>query len=82
MWLRSVLPTNALEAHEEAWNAYPHTKTRYSSPFLDRFNIEVETKYYNDPGNQENVFELTGDELKNRIVGKFFRKQYFFFSNL
>ncbi|MCP9257635.1 Membrane-associated phosphatidylinositol transfer protein 1 [Dirofilaria immitis] len=43
-------------------------KTRYSSPFLDRFNIEVETKYYNDAGNQENVFELTGDELKNRIV--------------
>ncbi|EJW88443.1 retinal degeneration b protein [Wuchereria bancrofti] len=68
VWLRSVLPTNALEAHEEAWNAYPHTKTRYSSPFLDRFNIEVETKYYNDAGNQENVFELTGDELKNRIV--------------
>ncbi|VDK68610.1 unnamed protein product [Litomosoides sigmodontis] len=68
VWLRSVLPTNALEAHEEAWNAYPHTKTRYSSPFLDRFNIEVETKYYNDAGNQENVFELTADELKNRIV--------------
>ncbi|EFO18609.2 phosphatidylinositol transfer protein [Loa loa] len=68
VWLRSVLPTNALKAHEEAWNAYPHTKTRYSSPFLDRFNIEVETKYYNDAGNQENVFELTDDELKNRIV--------------
>ncbi|KAM3722567.1 Protein retinal degeneration [Dirofilaria immitis] len=68
VWLRSVLPTNALEAYEEAWNAYPYTKTRYSSPFLDRFNIEVETKYYNDAGNQENVFELTGDELKNRIV--------------
>ncbi|VDK74312.1 unnamed protein product, partial [Onchocerca ochengi] len=68
VWLRSVLPTNALEAHEEAWNAFPYTKTRYSSPFLDRFNIEVETKYYNDAGNQENVFELTGDELKNRVV--------------
>ncbi|VBB25977.1 unnamed protein product [Acanthocheilonema viteae] len=68
IWLRGVLPTNALEAHEEAWNAYPHTKTRYSSPFLDRFNIEVETKYYDDAGDQENVFELTGDELKNRIV--------------
>uniref|UniRef100_A0A915PX75 Phosphatidylinositol transfer protein n=1 Tax=Setaria digitata TaxID=48799 RepID=A0A915PX75_9BILA len=68
IWLRSVLPTNALEAHEEAWNAYPHTKTRYSSPFLDRFNIEVETKYYNDSGNQENVFDLTDDELKNRVV--------------
>ncbi|VDN02030.1 unnamed protein product [Thelazia callipaeda] len=70
VWLRSVLPTNALEAHEEAWNAYPYTKTRYSSPFLDRFNIEVETKYYNDAGIQDNIFELTKDELKNRIVDK------------
>lgn len=77
MWLRSVLPTNALEAHEEAWNAYPHTKTRYSSPFLDRFNIEVETKYCNDAGIQENIFELTDDELKNRIVGKFPEKHFF-----
>nr|CDJ87639.1 Phosphatidylinositol transfer protein domain containing protein [Haemonchus contortus] len=28
LWIRSVLPTSALEAHEEAWNAYPYTKTR------------------------------------------------------
>ncbi|KAK6055444.1 hypothetical protein COOONC_07051, partial [Cooperia oncophora] len=27
VWIRSVLPTSALEAHEEAWNAYPYTKT-------------------------------------------------------
>lgn len=67
-WLRSVLPTNALEAHEEAWNAYPHTKTRYSCPLMDRFSIEVETKYYDDAGIQENVFELTDDDLKNRVI--------------
>lgn len=29
VWIRSVLPTSALEAHEEAWNAYPYTKTRF-----------------------------------------------------
>ncbi|KJH44552.1 phosphatidylinositol transfer protein [Dictyocaulus viviparus] len=29
MWIRSVLPSSALEVHEEAWNAYPYTKTRH-----------------------------------------------------
>uniref|UniRef100_A0A914R179 Phosphatidylinositol transfer protein n=1 Tax=Parascaris equorum TaxID=6256 RepID=A0A914R179_PAREQ len=62
-WIRSVLPTAALQAHEEAWNAYPYTKTRYSSPIMDRFSVEVETKYFNDAGERENVFELTGDDI-------------------
>ncbi|CAJ0579026.1 unnamed protein product, partial [Mesorhabditis spiculigera] len=68
VWIRSVLPTSALEAHEEAWNAYPYTKTRYSSPMMERFSIEVETVYRNDAGKAENVFHLEKDELRNRIV--------------
>uniref|UniRef100_A0A1I7XSK6 DDHD domain-containing protein n=1 Tax=Heterorhabditis bacteriophora TaxID=37862 RepID=A0A1I7XSK6_HETBA len=48
VWIRSVLPTSALEAHEEGWNAYPITKTRYSNPMMDRFSVEVETIYCND----------------------------------
>ncbi|XGW16419.1 hypothetical protein V3C99_001689 [Haemonchus contortus] len=68
LWIRSVLPTSALEAHEEAWNAYPYTKTRYSTPMMDRFSLEVETMYFNDPGNQNNVFNLNAEDLKNRIV--------------
>ncbi|VDP45041.1 unnamed protein product [Heligmosomoides polygyrus] len=68
VWIRSVLPTSALEAHEEAWNAYPYTKTRYSTPMMDRFSLEVETIYYNDPGTQSNVFNLSAEDLKNRIV--------------
>ncbi|CAI4230432.1 unnamed protein product [Auanema sp. JU1783] len=67
-WIRTVLPTNALEAHEEAWNAYPLTKTRYSTPMMDRVSVEVETVYINDEGNQENVFNLSEDELKTRII--------------
>ncbi|KAI6187910.1 Protein retinal degeneration B [Aphelenchoides besseyi] len=65
-WIRSILPSSALEAHEEAWNAYPFTKTRYSSPMLDRLQVDVETVYLNDAGTQENVFHLTKDELKHR----------------
>lgn len=70
VWIRSVLPSTALEAHEEAWNAYPFTKTRYSCPLMDRMSIEVETKYLNDAGMQENVFELSKEELKDRTVGR------------
>ena len=37
---------------------------------MDRFSIEIETLYFNDTGTQENVFKLSGSELKNRVVGK------------
>ncbi|KAI6241593.1 DDHD domain-containing protein [Aphelenchoides fujianensis] len=67
-WIRSILPSSALEAVEEAWNAYPFTKTRYSSPMLDRLQVDVETVYLNDAGTQENVFKLSKDELKQRVV--------------
>uniref|UniRef100_A0A8R1E7A4 Phosphatidylinositol transfer protein N-terminal domain-containing protein n=1 Tax=Caenorhabditis japonica TaxID=281687 RepID=A0A8R1E7A4_CAEJA len=67
-WIRTVLPTNALEAHEEAWNAYPVTKTRYSTPMMDRFSLEVETLYYDDYGQQENVFNLSDKERESRQI--------------
>jgi hypothetical protein len=53
---------------EEAWNAYPYTKTRYTCPFVEKFSLEIETYYYEDNGHQENVFHLTGSDLRNRIV--------------
>lgn len=38
---------------EEAWNAYPLCKTKFTCPFLDKFFIEVETRFYdNDRGEQ------------------------------
>lgn len=78
-WIKNVLPSTALQANEEAWNAYPFTRTRYSSPLLDRFSIEIETLYFNDAGTQENVFNLTDAELKQRVVGEYtkqIKKQY------
>ncbi|KAF8358291.1 pitp-1 [Pristionchus pacificus] len=67
-WIRAVIPTANLEAHEEAWNAYPVTKTRYSTPLMDRVSIEVDTLYFNDDGNQDNVFNLSPNELRQRQV--------------
>lgn len=28
-WIRSIMPSSAMDAHEESWNAYPTTKTRW-----------------------------------------------------
>lgn len=71
-WLKSILPKAALIVEEEAWNSYPYTKTRYTCPFVEKFSLEIETYYYGDNGHQENVFKLTGGDLRNRIVGKTF----------
>ncbi|XP_054289278.1 protein retinal degeneration B isoform X3 [Macrosteles quadrilineatus] len=67
-WIKSLLPKSALSVEEEAWNAYPYTKTRYTCPFVEKFSLEIETKYLPDNGNQENVFQLSGSELRNRII--------------
>lgn len=70
-WLKAILPKSLLSVEEKAWNAYPYTKTHYSCPFVgDKFFIEIETKYFNDNGHQDNVFSLQGDDLKNRELGK------------
>ena len=67
-WFKSLLPKSALTVNEEAWNAYPYTKTRYTCPFVEKFSVEIETYYFPDNGHQENVFKLSGSDLRNRIV--------------
>ncbi|KAJ1532074.1 hypothetical protein ONE63_000703 [Megalurothrips usitatus] len=67
-WFKSLLPKSALTVEEEAWNAYPYTKTRYTCPFVEKFSLEIETRYFPDNGYQDNVFELKGSDLRNRIV--------------
>ncbi|XP_068241637.1 protein retinal degeneration B isoform X2 [Palaemon carinicauda] len=67
-WLKSLIPKSALSVEEEAWNAYPYTKTRFTCPFVEKFSIEVETYYFNDGGHQDNVFNLSKSEMKQREV--------------
>lgn len=67
-WLKPLLPKSALTVEEKAWNSYPYTKTRYTCPFIEKFSIEIETKYFDDCGQQTNVFNLSHSEL-NRQIG-------------
>ncbi|GAB6028613.1 hypothetical protein CHUAL_004450 [Chamberlinius hualienensis] len=67
-WFKALLPKSALIVEERAWNAYPYTKTRYTCPFVEKFFLEIETKYLSDCGDNDNVFDLNGSELRSRIV--------------
>lgn len=69
-WFRAILPKTALRVEEESWNAYPYTKTRYTCPFIEKFSLEVETKYLPDAGHQDNVFNLSSAEAKSRYIGQ------------
>lgn len=69
-WFRSILPKSALRVEEEAWNAYPYTKTRYKCPFVEKFFLEIETRYQNDGGEQDNIFNLTDVDKQQRQIGE------------
>ncbi|KAF4523499.1 hypothetical protein B566_EDAN004570, partial [Ephemera danica] len=62
-WFKSLLPKSALTVEEEAWNAYPYTRTRYTCPFVEKFSLDIETYYFPDNGHQDNVFNLSGDVI-------------------
>lgn len=66
-----MIPEAALRVEEEAWNAYPYTKTRYKVPFMEKFSLEIETMYIDDAGEQENVFDMSTSDLGTRVVGEF-----------
>ncbi|XP_036450529.1 membrane-associated phosphatidylinositol transfer protein 2-like isoform X2 [Colossoma macropomum] len=67
-WFRSILPKAALRVEEESWNAYPYTRTRYTCPFVEKFSIDIETYYKPDTGTQNDVFNLSSAEKRQRDI--------------
>ena len=51
-WIRSILPKTALMVEEEAWNAYPYCRTKFTCPFMERFMLDIETVYRSDRGKE------------------------------
>lgn len=68
VWLRGFLPKSLSVITEEAWNAYPYSKNRIYTPYLDRFSIEIESRYLVGGTNRENVFDLGPNEVSKRAV--------------
>eukprot|EP01134_Creolimax_fragrantissima_P002749 CFRG2749T1 len=68
-WIASLMPKNALEVHEEGWNAYPYTKTMFSIPFVNKFHIDIETVYKEGNGTElNNALDLNKSDLSQREV--------------
>ena len=69
-FIRLVAPPEALVAHEESWNAFPHGKLIYSNPKYMKGNcwMEIDTFHTEDRGESENVYELDSEELESRSV--------------
>jgi len=68
-WVKAFIPGTALKLEEKAWNAYPYCKTVLRSPFMgDNFTFIIETRHADDDGKQENVHNLTPEQLKKREV--------------
>lgn len=49
---------------------HPCPLPRYTCPFVEKFSIEIETYYLPDGGQQPNVFNLSGAERRQRILGE------------
>lgn len=49
---------------------HPCPVPRYTCPFVEKFSIEIETYYLPDGGQQPNVFNLSGAERRQRILGE------------
>lgn len=67
-WFKRILPDSAAKLHEEAWNAYPYSRNRFTNPMLDKLSIEIESRYIDGPPVLENVFNLSKHELMTRSV--------------
>uniref|UniRef100_A0A1A8BI75 Cytoplasmic phosphatidylinositol transfer protein 1 n=1 Tax=Nothobranchius kadleci TaxID=1051664 RepID=A0A1A8BI75_NOTKA len=61
-WARAVVP-KIFYVTEKAWNYYPYTITEYTCSFLPKFSIHIETKYEDNKGSNDNIFET---ELKDQ----------------
>lgn len=67
-WLRKFLPKSLSTIEEKAWNAYPYSKNEIYTPYMDKFEVEIESKYLPGGPSQENVFELSDEQLTDRTV--------------
>jgi hypothetical protein len=68
VWLRGFLPKSLSTIREEAWNAYPYSKNLICTPYMDRFSIEMESKYLVGGTKQDNVFGLNDEQLSERTI--------------
>ena len=71
IYVSSMVPTDAMLLIEESYNGFPDCITVLMNAYLakNRFYIAIESKHVmNDHGSQDNLFQLTQDELAQRSI--------------
>uniref|UniRef100_A0A4W3K0X3 Cytoplasmic phosphatidylinositol transfer protein 1 n=1 Tax=Callorhinchus milii TaxID=7868 RepID=A0A4W3K0X3_CALMI len=64
-WARAVVP-RIFYVTEKAWNYYPYTITGKCS-FLPKFSIHIETKYEDNNGSNDNIFNSEAKDLEREV---------------
>uniref|UniRef100_A0AAY4AEN9 Cytoplasmic phosphatidylinositol transfer protein 1 n=1 Tax=Denticeps clupeoides TaxID=299321 RepID=A0AAY4AEN9_9TELE len=72
-WARAVVP-KIFYVTEKAWNYYPYTITGECPPsrgtrcsFLPKFSIHIETKYEDNKGSNDNIFDMEAKDLEREV---------------
>ncbi|XP_072793073.1 cytoplasmic phosphatidylinositol transfer protein 1 isoform X3 [Taeniopygia guttata] len=65
-WARAVVP-KIFYVTEKAWNYYPYTITEYTCSFLPKFSIHIETKYEDNKGSNDSIFDKEAKDLEREI---------------
>uniref|UniRef100_F6WSY9 Cytoplasmic phosphatidylinositol transfer protein 1 n=1 Tax=Xenopus tropicalis TaxID=8364 RepID=F6WSY9_XENTR len=70
-WARAVVP-KIFYVTEKAWNYYPYTITvtvslSFQCSFLPKFSIHIETKYEDNKGSNDNIFESEAKDAEREI---------------
>ncbi|XP_035516347.1 cytoplasmic phosphatidylinositol transfer protein 1-like isoform X2 [Morone saxatilis] len=65
-WARAVVP-KIFYVTEKAWNYYPYTITEYTCSFLPKFSIHIETKYEDNKGCNDNIFDTELKEQEREV---------------
>jgi len=66
-WIQSFIP-RVFYVIEKAWNYYPYTITEYTCSFIPKFSINIQTKFENNNGTNDNCLNLTPEQLQQRTV--------------
>ncbi|XP_039596813.1 cytoplasmic phosphatidylinositol transfer protein 1 isoform X1 [Polypterus senegalus] len=66
-WARAVVP-KIFYVTEKAWNYYPYTVTEYTCSFLPKFSIHIETKYEDNNGSNDHIFDDSESKEVEREV--------------
>ncbi|KAL8604632.1 hypothetical protein ACOMHN_013412 [Nucella lapillus] len=68
-YVRALAPKGSLTVYENAWNAYPYCRTVITNEYMkDSFYIIIESFHAPDRGDQENIHQLSDEELQKREV--------------